>query len=513
VAFFSEALVHTKGDYYGRPFVPSRWQREEVLAPLFGEVVYDEARQRYVRRYRLLYLCVARKNGKSELIAGMVLYLLVADGERGAEIYGLALDMNQAGLVYNVARQMVRLSPSLAGRLDVRHSVRRIVDEATGSFYSVVASDALGNLGSNPSAGYIDELLAQPNRELYDVLRTGLGTRAQPLLMLATTAESDSAGFAASERMWSERVKDDPELEPERLAVIYQAPEDADWTLPSTWRQANPALGDFLDIRTLTAECHAAQGNPVQERAFRQFRLNQPVTAVGRAIAIPIWDASAGQRSVTEIAEDMVGRSCFGGLDLASTQDLAAYALIFPDEDGGYSVLWRHFLPAAALVDLAKRTGGAAGLWVSQGLLTVTEGNVLDYAAIKAALAADRDRYPIKELAFDRWQAIQLSGELLDDGWPMKAFEQGFGAMAAPTSELLRLIGLGAFHHGGSPIMRWQAGNAVTQQDASGNIRFSKAKSMEKIDGLVAAVMGLDMAVRSEPPPTSVYETQGLQVV
>jgi phage terminase large subunit-like protein len=513
VAFFSEALVHTKGDYYGKPFRPSRWQRDEVLAPLFGEVFYDEPRQRYVRRYRLLYLCVARKNGKSELIAGMVLYLLVADGERGAEIYGLALDMNQAGLVYNVARQMVRLSPSLAERLDVRHSVRRIVDEATGSFYSVVASDALGNLGSNPSAGYIDELLAQPNRDLYDVLRTGLGTRAQPLIMLATTAESDSMGFAASERQWSQRVREDPQLEPERLSVIFQANEKADWTLPSTWRQANPALGDFLDIRTLTAECHAAKGNPVQERAFRQFRLNQPVTSVGRAITIPIWDASAGERTVTQIAEDFAGRTCFGGLDLASTQDLAAYALVFPDDEGGYSILWRHFLPSAAFVDLAKRTGGAASLWVSQGLLTVTEGNVLDYAAIKTALAIDRDRYPIQQLAFDRWQAIQLSGELMEAGWPMRAYEQGFGAMAAPTSELLRLVGLGLFHHGGSQIMRWQAGNAVTQSDATGNIRFSKAKSMEKIDGLVAAVMGLDGAVRAEAPRTSAYESAGLTVV
>jgi phage terminase large subunit-like protein len=494
LAFFAEALVHTKGPWAGNPFIPAQWQRDRVIGPLFGEVQWDDFHGRYVRKYRILYLLVARKNGKSELLAGMVLYLLIADGEQGAEIYGLALDMSQAGLVLNVARQMVRRNKFLKERLTL--IADRIVDEATASFATIFASDAEGALGLNPSAAYIDELLTQPDRSLFDALRTGQGTRAQPLLLLATTAEADTAGFAAQERQWSERVLEDPALEPERLVVIYTAPLDADWTDPQTWRLANPALGDFLEVRTIASECHTAQGNPVAERSFRQFRLNQPVSAVGRAINMPLWDAAAGELSTVELADHHDGDRCYAGLDLASTSDLAAYALVFGSEEGGFDVLWRHFVPSAAMVELVKRTGGQAGIWASSGFLTVTEGNVLDYDAIKVALEADRARYDIREVAFDRWGAVQLSTELIDDGWSMLAMSQGFGAMSGATAELLRLVGLGLFHHGRNPVTRWEAGNAVTRSDQFGNVKFDKAKSAEKIDGLVAAVMALDRAVR-----------------
>jgi phage terminase large subunit-like protein len=499
-AFFAECLVHTKGPWAGQPFTPAPWQTVRIIEPLFGQVRWDDFHNRYVRQYRVLYLLVARKNGKSELLAGMCLYLLIADGEQGAEIYGLALDMSQAGLVWNVARQMVRRNAFLKERLEVHASSGRIVDEQTASFMVTFASDAGGALGLNPSAAYIDELLTQPDRELFDAIRTGFGTRAQPLLLLATTAESDSTGFAASERQWSERVAADPDLDPERLVVIYTAPTEADWTDPKTWQLANPALGDFLELRTLASECKVAQANPVAERSFRQYRLNQPVSATGRAINIPQWDASAGELSPAELAEAHQGERCYGGLDLAATSDLAAYALCFQAAEGAFELLWRHFIPAAAMVDLVKRTGGQAALWVSNGFLTVTEGNVLDYKAIKAALERDAERFDIREVAFDRWGAVQLSTELIDDGWNMIAFSQGFGMMSGATAELLRLVGLGQFHHGQDPVARWEAGNVVARSDQYGNVKFDKAKSAEKIDGLVASVMALDRAVRHSGP-------------
>lgn len=510
LAFFVEALVHTKGDYAGQPFWPAPWQRDKVLAPLFGEVIFDERRGRYVRRYRVLYLSVARKNGKTELLAGIVLYLLVADGEFGAEIYGLALDMSQAGLVYHVCRQMVRRNVALKDRLHVLPGAGRIVDEATGSFYSVVASDPEGNLGLNPSGGYIDELLTQPNRDLYDAIRTGMGTRAQPLLCLATTAEANETSFAATERTWSERIADNPDLEPERLVVMYSAHPDHDWTLPATWREANPALGDFLEYRTIASECRAAQNNPVEERAFRQFRLNQPPGSVGLAINMPSWDASAGIQTWDDLAQLCEGRECFGGLDLAAASDLGAYALVFPDGDD-YLVIWRHFVPAAGLLEFGRRTAGLAPVWVAQGLLTVTEGNVLDYAVVKAHLEADRERFQITELAFGRWQAIQLAGELAEEEWPMIPFGQGYAAHAGATSEVLRAIATGRFHHGGNPVARWQASNAVTRTDTAGNIRFDKGRSRERIEGMVAAVMGIDRAIRHVPEEPKSKATAGFR--
>lgn len=509
LAFFRELLVHTKGDWARRPFIPAAWQRDRILAPLFGEVTFDETRGRYVRRYRVLYLCIARKNGKTELLAGIVLYLLCADGEPGAEIYGLALDKDQAGLVYRVAARMVKLSPPLADRLSVVNHSLRIVDERTGSFYTPIAGDAPGALGLNPSGAYIDELLTQPSRELYDAIRTGLGARAQPLLMLATCAENDPTGFAATERELSARIAADPELDPERLVVMYAAPEDADWTDPATWALANPALGDFLEYRVLAAECRTARNNPAAERAFRQYRLNQPVNRVGRAINLMRWDASAGPASVDELRAQLSGAACYAGLDLASTSDLAAYALDFPDGDGGHDVLWRHFAPADALRDLNRRTGGMADTWVAQGILTITEGNVIDYGAIVEAMNADRAHYDIREVAFDRWGATQLSTSLVDDGWPLIQFGQGFGSMAAPTRELLRCVGAGSYRHGGNPLMRWQASNAVTRSDPAGNLKFDKQRSIEKIDGLIAGTMALDRATRQRAPAAPEYAAAG----
>lgn len=501
VAFFSELLTHTKGPWAKTPFVPKPFQRDMVLAPLFGRVVWSDFYHRYVRRYRMLYLCMARKNGKTEMIAGLVLYLLVADGEEGAEIYGLARDYEQAGLVFRVASRMVKNNPVLRERLTVFDGGNRIVDERTGSFYQVMSGDWEGNLGENPSGAYIDELLVQPDRDLYDAIRTGMGARAQPLIMLATTAENDPAGFAANERAWSERVLEDPLLDPERLAVIFKAPEEADWTKPATWKLANPALGSFLELRTLASECRVARENPVAERSFRQYRLNQPVSALGRAIALPAWDACTTP-DADLIAAGNAGRECFGGMDLAATQDLAAYALVFPQPDGSVQALWRHFCPAHRLQDLAGRTGGLANVWVARGELTVTDSLVTDYEVIRAALEADRGRYEIRELAYDPWNAVQLAAELSDDGWVMVQMAQSARAMTASAAELLRLIAAGRFGHGRSGIMRWQAGNVVTRSDPSGNIRFDRQRSTEKIDGMVAVVMGLDRALRRSEKAT-----------
>ena len=494
-AFFTELLTHTKGDWARKPFVPVPFQWNDILSPLIGTVVWDEWRGRYVRRYRILYLSIGRKNGKTELVAGLVLYLLCADGEEGAELYGMALDSGQAGLVYHVAQRMVLNSPVLRSRLNVIRGASRIVDEQTGSFYQVMPGDAEGNLGENPSGAYIDELLTQRDRELFDAVRTGMGARAQPLLLLVTTAENDPSGFAASEREWSERVAADPSLEPDRLVRLYRAEDDADWTKPATWKQANPALGLFLEWRTLAGECRTAQHNPAAERSFRQYRLNQPVSKLGRAIDLAAWDDSAGPLPV---AGELAGRECYAGLDLATTQDLAVYALVFPPPDGGegYRVLWRHFAAAGRLSDLNRRTGGKAGTWAARGELTLTDSVVTDYEAIRAALEADRAVYRIREVGFDPWNAVQLATELADDGWTMLPMGQAARSMSAATAELLRLIAAGQFHHGATEIMRWQASNAVTRTDPAGNVKLDRQKSAEKIDGLVAAVMGLDRALR-----------------
>jgi phage terminase large subunit-like protein len=494
VAFFNELLVHPVGDYARQPFVLARWQRRRVIEPLFGTVVWDTKRKRYVRRYRELYLLLPRKSGKSELLAGICLFLLVGEGEEAAEIYGLALDKDQAGHVYRRAARMVELSPTLSKRLEVLRSTGRIVDGRTASFLAVASGDAEGTLGATPQGAYIDELLTQPDRNVYDNLRTGMGTRAQPLLMMATTAEADPSSFAAAEREESLLVAADPSRNPQRLVVIYQAAYDDDWAKEATWRKASPALGDFLDISVLRAEFHRAQLNPVEERAFRQFRLNQAVRAVGRAIDLVAWDRSAG----LVVEDHLVGRRCHGGLDLATTTDLAALAWDFPDPEDPelHQVVWRLFCPEAALPGFDRSTAGQASVWARQGRLEVTEGNVIDYGAIKARIYVDAEQFSVVDVAYDRWGATQLVQELTDEGLEMVGMGQGFASMSAPTKELLRLIAAGRYHHGGNPAVRWQAEHVVTRQDPAGNLKVDKAKSVEKVDGIVAAVMALDRAMR-----------------
>ncbi|MCL2585992.1 MAG: terminase large subunit, partial [Streptosporangiales bacterium] len=367
----------------------------------------------------------------------------------------------------------------------------------SASFFAVTAGDALGALGSNPHAAYIDELLTQPDREMYDALRTGFGTRSQPLLILATTADNDPAGFAAAEREWSEKVLEDPDLDRARLVVLHAVPKDADWADEANWYLANPGLGDYLDIRILRDEFAKAMKNPAEERAFRQYRLNQQSTRAGRAIDMTVWEVGAVPSPVP-----LRGRDCWAGLDLASTSDLASYALDFPDGKGAHDVLWRVFCPESAVPSLDRRTGGKASAWAQAGVLTVTEGNVIDYEAIKVAMRADAETYEIREVAFDRWGATQLSSELIEEGFPLMQTGQGFASMAAPTREFLRLIAGGLYRHGGNPVVSWQAGNLIVRTDPAGNMKPDKQRSSEKIDSMVAAIMALDRALRAAAAPS-----------
>jgi phage terminase large subunit-like protein len=318
-----------------------------------------------------------------------------------------------------------------------------------------------------------------------------MGSRAQPLICLATTADNDPAGYAATERAWAERVLEDPELDHARLVVLYAAPKDADWTAEATWALANPALAaGYLNPAVLRAECAKAVNNPAEERAFRQYRLNQQTPQAGRAVDLAAWDAAA------PLARQLAGATCYAGLDLASTIDLASYCLDFPDGAGGHDVLWRIFTPEAQLRELDRRTGGRASVWAADGVLTVTSGDVIDYEAVKAALRADAEVYDLRELAYDRWGATQLASELLDEGFPLIQAGQGFGTMSGPTKELLRLVASGAYRHGANPCVRWQVGNLIVRSDPSGNLKPDKSRSADKIDSMVAAIMALDRAIR-----------------
>lgn len=490
--FFERALVHTKGRYARKPFILTDWQRDDIVRPLFGTVRYEAQLKEYVRAYNLAWVELARKNGKSELVAGVGLYLLAADGEEGAEIYGAARDKDQASVIYQVADRMVELSRVLSKQLTRIPSKRRIVDEKTGSFYQVIAADGAGNLGSNPHGVLFDEVITQPNAELWDALKTGMGTRDQPLMMAVTTAGNDPHSMAAEEHNFSEQVLADPDVDPSRFVFMRNTPPDAEWTDEANWAYANPGLGDFLRLQVLRDELNAAVMSPQKQNAFRQFRLNQWVRQVTRWLDMGLWDANAG----LVMEEELRDADCFGGLDLASRSDFAAWTLFFPGEEEDH-VLARFFLPEAALEGRPKMRDKFE-LWASQGFLTITEGAILDYSAIEAQVDRDCQSFNVLAGGYDRWNADQLVRNIDEAGLEMIPIPQTANALNAASRNLEARLGLLRLHHGGNPVLRWMADNVQVQRDANDNIKPDKKHSHEKIDGIAALVMSLKIALEWE---------------
>jgi phage terminase large subunit-like protein len=508
VRFFERIIRHTKGEWGGQPFMLQPWQRDDVIRPLFGWKRPDGT-----RRYRKLYLEVPRKNGKSTLSAAIALYLLFADlgpdgrSEPVAEIYSAAADRGQAGIVFEEAKRMVEDSPMLRREAEIYRG--SIVVPKTRSSYKVLSADAFTKHGLNAHGVIFDELHAQPTPDLWEVLKTSFGSRRQPLMVEITTAGYDRESICWREHEEARRVIEGLEARDDLLPLIFGADEADDWTDPAIWAKANPNLGVSVKRDYLQSECDAARLTPAYQNTFRRLHLNQWTQQVTRWLPMEQWQA-CGAHDVDE--GELAGRTCYGGLDLASTTDLAALVLVFPPqvEQEPYQLVCRFWCPAEQIVERSRRDRVPYDAWARDGLIRATEGNVIDYATIAADIEALNEKFNIAEIAFDRWGAVQMSQQLDGAGLVMVPFGQGFASMSAPSKEFLRLILDGKLAHGGHPILRWMADNVSARQDPAGNVKPDKAKSTGRIDGIVAAVMGLDRATRHN---TSVYEDHGIFVL
>lgn len=515
LAFFRELLVHTKGTYAGKPFIPTDWQTADILAPIFGTVYYSTEHRQYIRRYTVAWIEIARKNGKSELLAAIMLYLLVADGEESAELYGCARDRDQASLAFDVAARMVELSPILRRRLVVRRPVKRIFDPKTNSVYQVIAADAAGALGSNPSGVAADEILAWRNRSMWDAMRTGMGSgaRRQPLMVAATTAGNDPSGFAAAMHKEMQRVQDDPARQPHVFAFLRNTPKNADPFDEANWYHANPALGDFLSLAGMREAALEAKSDPGSENAFRQFRLNQWVQQTTRYIPLHLWDANAGDDPVD--AEALAGHRCWAGLDLSSKLDMTAWCLLFGDG----SILWRFWCPESVAPKLDEATGGAFTGWVRDGLVQLTDGDAIDYDAIYADIDADHRRYRIAEVSYDRWCGEPVRQEIVKrTGLELHEAGTTYSHMTSPMTELLRLLTETELHHGGHAVARWHADSIEAKSPADDPDRIRPVKpirdaSGKRIDGMIALLLAIDARMRGRGEQRSAYEDDDLMVV
>lgn len=502
---FIECLKHTKGEFHGQQFKLLPWQKK-IISDVFGTVRDDKPD---TRQYSTVYVEIPKKQGKSELGAAVALNMLCNDDEWKAEVYSCAADRSQASLVFDVAADMVRQSPALSKRIKIIPSMKRMVYAPTGSAYQVLSSDVATKHGLNVSAVIFDELHTQPNRDLYDVMTQGSGdARKQPLWMFLTTAGTDRNSICWEVHQKAldciEGRKHDERFYP----VIFGLPDDEDWTKEENWYKANPSLGYTIQIDKVRDAYHKALETPADENMFRQLRLNQWVKQSIRWMPMQTWDECAGSVDPKELE----GRECYAGLDLSSTSDLTTIVLVFPprDDDEPYTILPFFWLPEDQLKLRVRRDHVMYDVWEKQGFLQTTEGNVVHYGFIEQFILGLGERYNIREIAFDRWNAAMMVQTLEDDGFTMVPFGQGFRDMSPPTKELMRLVLEHKINHGGHPVLRWNMDNAFVRTDPAGNQKIDKEKSTEKVDGAVALVMGLDRAMRHLNSGASVYDDRGL---
>lgn len=501
---FIESLCHTKGTWAGKPFELVDWQ-EQIIRDLFGVLKPNGYRQ-----FNTAYIEIPKKQGKSELAAAVALLLLCGDGEERAEVYGCAADRNQAKIVFDVAVDMARFCPALSKRVKILESQKKITYLPTNSSYQVLSADVANKHGFNTHGVIFDELHTQPNRKLFDVMLQGSGdARMQPLYFLITTAGNDTNSICYEVHQKAIDIAEGRKVDPTFYSVIYGAAEDEDWTDPKVWKKANPSLGITVGIDKVKAACESAKQNPGEENAFRQLRLNQWVKQSVRWMPMEKWDACA----FTVSEDDLEGRICYGGLDLSSTTDITAFVLVFPpmDEEDKYYVLPYFWIPEETLDLRVRRDHVPYDLWERQGVLMTTEGNVVHYGYIEKFIEQLGERFNIREIAFDRWGAVQMVQNLEGMGFTVVPFGQGFKDMSPPTKELMKLVLEEKIAHGGHPVLRWMMDNIYIRTDPAGNIKADKEKSTEKIDGAIATIMGLDRAIRcGNDTGASVYDSRGL---
>lgn len=504
---FIQMLKHTKGIWRGKPFILLPWQ-EQIVRDLFGIVKEDGYRQ-----FQVAYIEIPKKNGKSDLGAAIALYLLFADGENAPEVYGAAADRGQASIVFKVAEDMRQMCPALKKRSNSSESLKRMVNYGNAGFYQVLSAEVGTKHGINVSGLIFDELHAQPNRKLFDVLTSGSGdARMQPLFFIITTAGNDKNSICYEQHAIAEDILSGRRNDPTFYPVLYGLKDNEDWKDEENWKRANPSLGVTIPLERVQSHFQKAINNPAEEANFKQLRLN--MWGNMKVLWVPEHIYDLGNKPID--IPSLRGRRCYVATDFSSTSDITACVLEFPpdEEDGEHITLPFFWLPEDTLDLRVRRDHVPYDVWERQGYLFVTEGNVIDYRAIEHFILHDlAETYNIVEIAYDRWNATQIMQDLDAEGLVTVPFGQGFKDMSPAAKETYKLLMAGKIRHGGHPVLKWMIQNVVMKRDPAGNIKPDKDKSTEKIDGAVALIMAVDRALRhAEEDRGSVYDSRGLFV-
>ncbi len=493
-----QSFKHTKGRWGSTPLKLSPWQVVWVVAPIFGWLAHDDELGRAVRVIRSAWIEVPRKNGKSTLSSGIGLVLLLADREVGAEVYAAAGSLPQAERVFDDAKRMALTSRAARGRVEVLRGLIRV--PRTGGVFRALSKIAETAHGLNVSGAIVDEVHVHKRRDLVDAIETGTGARDQPLVVFITTADEGTEGSIYDEKhTYTRRCADDVISDPGHYGVIWAAEEGDDPYTEETWRKANPGLGVSPSLAYMRREAAKAKSTPSYFPTFCRLSLNRRMRSSSRWLPLPVWDENAGVVDEQQFRY----RRAWGGVDLSAVSDLSAWVLAVESRKPGVELelVSRFWLPEERVDELEQQLHVPLKQWATDGLLTLTDGDAIDYGAIEKQIIADCRRLDVQRISYDRMFAGQLVQrvEAKTRGVDVVPVAQTYLGMSPGSKELERLLREGRIHHGGNPILRWHASVVEVYRDGNDNLRPVKpdrGKSSARIDGIAAAVMALDGYVR-----------------
>jgi phage terminase large subunit-like protein len=466
------------------------------------------------RRFTKAYIEVARKNGKTLMASTGAWYCAMMDGEEGPQVYCVATKLDQAKIAWDAIKNQIDTQPLFRARTKAYKQGLTISIPSTHGVIKPIGRDSKTQDGLNPSFVLIDEYHAHPTAEMLNVMQNGMGARAQPLMYIITTAGFDKNGPCYQEERTMVTGILDHTLSPspeEVFGIIYTLDEDDDWTDEKVWIKANPNLGVSVNINYMRSQVSQALALPRKQNDVKTKNFNIWTQAASRWLSSESWDLC------DEPMPDLIGRSCFGGIDLSTTTDISAWVLCFPpiELEKKFTFLYRFYIPGDNLLERERLDKVPYGLWADQGYVTITDGNVIDYDFIEAQILQDAVDYKIGEIAFDPFNATEITTHLGNEGLNMVPFRQGFTSMTGPSKDFEKRVLGKELNHGNNPVIRWMVSCTEVAQDPAGNIKPIKpdrGKTGRRIDGTVASIMALDRAVQGNTNE-SIYESRGVRVL
>ncbi len=497
IGFFESYLTHTKGRWAGQPLLLEDWQKA-IIGNLFGWKRKSDG----MRRYREAWLYVPRKNGKTTICAGICTAGLYCDGEQGAEVYSAAADREQAAIIFDISKIQILNDPDLVAITEIYTKAIHI--PSTNSSFKAISADANTKHGFNTHIAAVDEVHAQKNRDLWEALETSMGSREQPIMLGISTADYDRVSLCNEKLEYAMQVRDRVIDVTDYLPVIYMADTEDDWKDEKIWRKANPNLGVSISLDYMRKKCQKAVDMPSFQNTFKRLHLNIKTESDVRWFTADAWRACKG----TIKADELLGKTCFAGLDLASVSDLCAYVLYFPEVMACLAWFW---CPREMALKREETKRGQYSAWASQDFIKLTPGNVADYDIMREDIKKTNGLYKVKEIAIDRYNATQMMTQLEEDGNVIVPYGQGFVSMNAPSKQLEKLILGTQLQHLDHKVLSWCANNVGIEYDAAENIKPSKKTSGDKIDGIVSLVMAIGLAIADKNiQTTSIYEERGI---